>query len=198
MEKNLTHLLSDIAYATQKVSWPFVEQEIDIHDWLSPEEEDNTGPVRELKEWTGIRNEHLPPEEMLSNEQIHELLSALKTMLDAYNWSFVLQIEVPERIQYAALRDNFGQQAKVKRRHHGYLSFAGRRQNTKNVRSGNIANVVFMKIFFGSYKLVRDPHDLTTLVKNEKSSIVLVNKKPNSFPCTTPSTVSPPTKCSRS
>lgn len=149
MRHYLTHLLSDIAYATRKVSWPFVEQEIDIHGWLSPEEEGNTAPVGELKEWTGIRKEHLPPEEMLSNEQIHELLSALKTMLDAYNWSFVLQIEVPERIQYAALRDNFGQQqAKVKRRHHGFFELCRPETEYKNVRSGNIANVLFIKTFF--------------------------------------------------
>lgn len=87
MHHYLTHLLSDIAYATQKVSWPFVEQEVDIHGWLSPEEEDNTKSTCHRRK--------------LSDEQIHELLSALKTMPDAYNWSFVLQIEGPERIQYA-------------------------------------------------------------------------------------------------
>lgn len=42
-------------------------------------------------------------------------------MLNDYNWSFVLQTEVPERIQYAAIRDNFNQQAKVKRWHMGFF-----------------------------------------------------------------------------
>src|SRR6266536_5161879 len=42
-------------------------------------------------------------------------------MLDACNWSFVLQIQVPERIQCAAIRDNFNQQAKLKRWHMGFF-----------------------------------------------------------------------------
>jgi hypothetical protein len=42
-------------------------------------------------------------------------------MLDAYNSSFVMQTKVPERIQYAAIRDNFNQQAKVKRWHMGFF-----------------------------------------------------------------------------
>ncbi len=122
MHHYLTHLLSDITYATENVSWPFVKQEeVNIHDWVSPEEEERSAPVRDLEEWTGIRKEQLPPHEMLSDDQLHELLSALKKMLNAYNWSFVLQTEAPERIQYAALRDNFDQQAKVKQWHYGFF-----------------------------------------------------------------------------
>ena len=57
----------------------------------------------------------LPPVEMLNDEQVSSTLAALKKMLDAYSWSFVLQTEVPERIQYGTILDNFKQQAKVKR-----------------------------------------------------------------------------------
>jgi hypothetical protein len=121
MEKYIAQLLADIAYATENISWPFVEREVDIHDWISPEEEARTAPVRELEEWTGIRKEELPPQEMLSDDQVLRLLNALKKLLDACNWSFVLQTAVPERIQYAAIRDNFNQQAKIKRWHCGFF-----------------------------------------------------------------------------
>ncbi len=47
---------------------------------------------------------------ILSDEQVQRILDALKKMLDAYNCSFVIQIKVPERIQYAALRENFDQE----------------------------------------------------------------------------------------
>ena len=58
---------------------------------------------------------------MLSDAQLHQLLNALKDMLDAYNWSFVVQTEVPERIQYSAIRSNFDQMAKIKRWHYGFF-----------------------------------------------------------------------------
>jgi hypothetical protein len=64
----------------------------------------------------------LPPNEMLTDEQINNLLVALHKMLDAYNCSFVLQTKVPERIQYVAIRDNFNQTVKVKRWHMGFFS----------------------------------------------------------------------------
>jgi hypothetical protein len=119
MHSYLSHLLSDIAYATDNVSWPFIKEAVDWQDWISPEEEEQTAPVRNLEEWTGIKQEQLPPANLLSDEQIVALLDALKKMLDAYNWSFVLQINVPERIQYETIRSNFNQSAKVKPVAHG-------------------------------------------------------------------------------
>ncbi|MBW8049780.1 MAG: hypothetical protein FVQ77_05470 [Cytophagales bacterium] len=92
-----------------------------MFDWIPCDEEDKTAPVRSLEEWTGISKVQLPPPEMLTDEQVHRLLNTLIKMLDAYNWHFVLQIEVPERIQYAALRDNFNQEAKVKRWSMGFF-----------------------------------------------------------------------------
>ncbi len=121
MERYIEQLLADIDFASANVSMPFAGRELHLHDWISPNEEDLTAPVRNLEEWTGIRQEQLPPHEKLTDDQVLRLLNALKKMLDAYNWSFVLQTEVPERIQYAAIRDNFHQQAKIKRWHDGFF-----------------------------------------------------------------------------
>ena len=121
MQNYINQLLEDIAYATENVSLPFVEKQLELYDWISEEEEDKTAPVRNLEEWAGISKEMLPPQEMLSDEQVQQLFNALSKMLDAYNWSFVMQTKVPERIQYAAIRDHFNQQVKVKRWHMGFF-----------------------------------------------------------------------------
>lgn len=121
MKRYAEQLLEDIASATENVIWPFRERESDIHDWISEEEEEQTAPRLPLQEWTGIRKVQLPPTERLSDDQVRRLLEALKAMLDAYNWSFVLQTQVPERIQYAAIRDNFDQEAAIKRWHMGFF-----------------------------------------------------------------------------
>jgi hypothetical protein len=121
MQKYINQLLADIAYATENVSLPFIDKQLELHDWVPDEEEDKTAPVRNLEEWTGIRSEMFPPDKMLNDEQVHCILDALKKMLDAYNWSFVLQTQVPERMQYAAIRGNFNQQAKIKRWHMGFF-----------------------------------------------------------------------------
>lgn len=55
MEKYIGQLLTDISYATGNVSLPFAEQKLNLHDWLSDEEENKTAIVRNLEEWTGIR-----------------------------------------------------------------------------------------------------------------------------------------------
>lgn len=100
MDKYLEQLLADIAYATDNVSSPYPpsEKSPNIWDWISDEEEDKTAPRRMLEDWTGIRKAQLPPDGQITDGQIHLLFDALKKMLDAYNWMFVLQIQVPERI----------------------------------------------------------------------------------------------------
>jgi len=50
MERYAEQLLEDIAYATKNVSQPFAERELHLQDWISPEEEDKTAPVRDLEE----------------------------------------------------------------------------------------------------------------------------------------------------
>lgn len=121
MQSYIQQLLEDIDYASENVSWPYAEKHVNLWDWVSPEEEDQTAPVRELEEWTGIKKEMLPPQEMLNDAQVSLLLKALIKMLDAYNWNFVLQIPVPERIQYACIRDYFDQPARVKKWHMGFF-----------------------------------------------------------------------------
>ena len=122
MQNYIQQLLTDIANATENISWPFAEKELQLHDWITDEEEDKTAPVRNLEEWTGIKQEMLPPETMLNDEQVNLLLQALNTMLDACNCSVVLQTTIPERIQYAAIRNNFSQSVKVKRWHMGFFA----------------------------------------------------------------------------
>jgi hypothetical protein len=90
MQNYIDQLLADIAYAAGNVSLPFIDTELHLHDWMTDEEEDMTAPVRDLEDWTGVRKEMLPPVERLNDEQVSNILTALKKMLDAYNWSFVL------------------------------------------------------------------------------------------------------------
>lgn len=112
MQTYVNQLLDDIAYASANVAWPFIRKEsYELWEVPTPEEEKRNAPVRALEAWTGIRKEELPPPDMLTDQQVSKLLEALEKMLLAYNWSFVLQIEVPERIQYATIRDMFNQTA---------------------------------------------------------------------------------------
>lgn len=121
MQRYLAQLLDDIAFATANASFPCTDQQWDLSDWRSPEEEEAMAPIRPLEEWTGLSKDQLPPAELLTDEQVHHLLEALKKMLEAYNWHYVLQTEVPERVQYAAIRYNFRQEAKVKQWHMGFF-----------------------------------------------------------------------------
>jgi len=121
MKRYLRQLLEDIACATANVSTPYPDTPNEIWDWISDEEEEQTAPRILLEEWTGIKKEQLPPEEQLTDEQIHLLYPAFKEMLDEYNWMMVFQIEVPERLKYKALRENFDQEAIQKRWHMGFF-----------------------------------------------------------------------------
>jgi hypothetical protein len=150
MEKYIQQLLADIAESVINISLPFAEKELALQDWLSPEEEEKLAPVRNLEELTGIRKEQLPPVEMLTDEQAHNLLEALKKMLDADNWVFVMQIEVPERIQYVSLRDNFNQEAKVKQWHMGFFEFCRPGTEHRKCALGEYCHcAIFAELFSG-------------------------------------------------
>ncbi|MBC7873670.1 MAG: hypothetical protein H7Y01_06730 [Ferruginibacter sp.] len=148
MEKYIEQLLSDIKEATENVSLPFAEKQIQLHDWVADEEEDKIAPVRQLEDWTGIRKEMLPPQEMLNDGQVNSLLVALIKMLDAYNWLFVLQTQVPERVQYAVIRDNFNQEAKVKRWHMGFFQFCQPGTEHKKCAFGDHCQCAFYEELF--------------------------------------------------
>ncbi|HFA51626.1 MAG TPA: hypothetical protein ENJ95_21645 [Bacteroidetes bacterium] len=120
MKKYLHQLLGDIAFAKANVSSPYPEKtSYEIWEWVSEEEEEKTAPRIPLEAWTGIKKEQLPPADMLTDEEIHLIFPPLKEMLEAYNWLIVFVIEVPERLQYKALRENFDQEAVQKRWHMG-------------------------------------------------------------------------------
>lgn len=121
MQRYVQQLLEDIDHAGENVEWPYQDGHDGIADWIPDEEEEKTAPRRPLEEWTGIKKIQLPPDDRLDDEQIHRLLEALKDMLKAYNCHFVLQIEVPERIQYRTIRENFDQEAIVKTRNMGFF-----------------------------------------------------------------------------
>ena len=122
MEKYIQQLFADINRSTESVTFPFDVQSLELSDWLPDEEENKIAPGRNLEEWTGITKEQLPPAEMLSDEQVKQLLIALKKMLNEYNCSFVLQTDVPEQMQYECIRANFNQDVRVKRIHSGFFS----------------------------------------------------------------------------
>jgi hypothetical protein len=135
----------------KNVSLPFIEKQLELHDWISDEDENKTATVRNLEEWTGISKEMLPPVAMLNDEQVNDLLNALKKMLDAYNWSFVLQTQVPERIQYAAIRDNFNQPAKVKRWNMGFFELCRAGTEYKKCVLGEYCQCAFYADFFSGF-----------------------------------------------
>jgi len=151
MENYIEQLLSDISTATENVSFPFPESDWSIHDWIPDAEENQTAPVRNLEEWTGILQEQIPPAEVLSDDQLHRLLTALKKMLDVYNWSFVLQTEVPERIQYSAIRENFNQQVKVKRWHQGFFELCKEGTEHKKCALGEHCQCAFYAELFSGF-----------------------------------------------
>jgi hypothetical protein len=136
MQNYINQLLSDIDFATANIRLPFIEKQMELHEWICDEEENLTAPTLNLQEWTGITQEMLPPAERLTNEQINQLLDALKKMLDAYNRAFVLQTQVPENIQYQTIRHNFNQQAKIKQWHPGFFAMCkpGTPHNTCSLR----------------------------------------------------------------
>jgi hypothetical protein len=50
MQKYIEQLLEDMVHATQNISLPFIEKQLELHDWISDEEENRTAPVRNLEE----------------------------------------------------------------------------------------------------------------------------------------------------
>jgi hypothetical protein len=121
VEKYIQQLLSDISNVTEEAR--LQESQFDIWDWIPEEEEEKTAPIRNLEELTGIKQEMLPSSELMTEEQVAKLLAALIKMLEACNWYFVMQVAVPEQIQYETIRQNFDQEVKVKQWHMGFFEY---------------------------------------------------------------------------
>lgn len=151
MQKYISQLLSDIEYARVNLSLPFTEKQTDFLYWISDEEEERTAPVRNLQEWTGITAEMMPPAERLSSEQMNQVLEALKKLLDACNWSFVLQTRAPENIQYETIRQNFDQEVKIKQSHHGFFAVCKEDTTHKECSLGLYCQCAFYADLFSGF-----------------------------------------------
>ena len=148
MERYLEQLLEDIKYAANNIAWPYPPVKDDTLFWISQEEDEQTALKRGLEDWTGINKDQLPPARLLNDDQIHLVFNALKKMLDEYNWSFVVQIEVPERIQYETIRENFDQEANVLRTHYGFFEACRPGTVHKTCSLGEYCHCAFFKEMF--------------------------------------------------
>jgi hypothetical protein len=151
MQQYLAQLLNDIEEATQHVSMPFAEKEVSLHDWLTPEEEETNAPTRNLPEWTGITPDMFPPATRLTDDEVHRVLEAVKKMLEAYNCHFVLQTEVPERIQYETIRQNLNQEVKVRQWHMGFFEMCKSGTQHKTCTLGEHCQCTFYQELFKGY-----------------------------------------------
>lgn len=151
MQRYFEQLLGDITIAIDSNKNSTVDCVFDLHDWKSEEEEEQTAPIRNLQELTTIYQEMLPPAEMLSDEQVHSLLNALNQLLDAYNCSFVLQTEVPERIQYTTIRDNFNQDVKIKTWHMGFFELCKKGTDHGQCSLGQYCQCAFFAELFADF-----------------------------------------------
>lgn len=123
MQRYIEQLLEDIAFAVQRINDEYAHLHPHLRDWVSEEEEDALAQVHPLEEWTGIRQEQLPPATLLTDEQVAVLLKALHQLLDACNWAAVLQTLVPPRTEYTAMRAAWPQAIRVKRWHMGFFDW---------------------------------------------------------------------------
>lgn len=151
MQNYLLQLLTDIQHASENISSPYADTANGICDWITDEEEEQTAPVRNLQDWTGIHAEMLPPESMLNDEQVNALLNALNKLLSEYNWHFVLQTTVPERIQYETIRRNFDQDAKIKRWHMVFFRLCKPGTEHKSCALGEYCQCLFYKDLFSRF-----------------------------------------------
>lgn len=153
MKDYIRQLLSDLEGATQSLAWPYTEQtEVLLHDWKSYEEENGTAPIRNLPQWTGILPEMLPPATMLKDQELRDVLKALKGLLEKCNCYVVFQTEVPEQIQYEAIRQNFDQDIKVFQWNDGFFQFCKSDAPVKTCALGEYCQCAFFEIFFGNFK----------------------------------------------
>jgi hypothetical protein len=149
MKPYLSQLLIDITEATENLAWPYLKREaLSLHDVRSREEEDRTAPVRNLPVWTGIAPEMLPPENMLSDEEVLAVLNAMIRLLKACNCHVVYQTTVPERFQYESIRQNFDQDVKVYEWNDGFFVFCKAGTKLKTCALGEYCQCAFYEELF--------------------------------------------------
>jgi hypothetical protein len=148
MRAYIVQLLEDLKYATNNASFPFTDNLVSLHDFLTAEEEEAAAPKRDLSEWTGIKSEMLPPSNMLDDQEINVLLIELIKMLEAYNCHFVLQTQVPERFQYETIRQNICQEVKIKQWNMGFFEVCKPNTEYKTCSLGDYCQCAFYEEIF--------------------------------------------------
>lgn len=123
MEEYVKQLLADIATASKNARFYFPKRKFSYREWISEEEEEKTAIERQFDEWTGIRKVLLPPEDLLTDEQVKQLIAALLRLIDAYHLENLFFFTLPERLQYTAIRENFDQIVKVRNYYRGSFEF---------------------------------------------------------------------------
>jgi hypothetical protein len=147
MKKYVQQVLTDIEFATRRMNSVFPGVELTIRNWIRSEVEDAHAPLSRLNELTGISMEMLPPAVMLQESEIQELLLALKQMLAAYNCHFVLQMSVPDDIQYETIRQYLDQEVKVTPGQIGFFSFCKPGTPHKTCAMGDYCQCAFFEEF---------------------------------------------------
>lgn len=123
VKKYLNQLISDIQTATVYGTETYANSGEEAIDLLVWEEQVETIPTQALDEWCSIKQNQLPPDTQLNEEQVSTLLGQLKLLLDAYNCPIVFQFRVPHRLQYQVIRANFNQQVPIVKVRHFTFSF---------------------------------------------------------------------------
>ena len=123
MEEYVRQLLSDIATATENSRFYFPKRKFSYREWVSEEEEEKTAIEKQFDELTGIRKILLPPEDLLTDEQVDQLISALLKLIDAYHYENLFIYCIPERMRYTAIRENFDQTVKIRNYYRGTFEF---------------------------------------------------------------------------
>lgn len=144
MKPYLSQLLTDISEATETLAWPHVKKEVvSLLDVMPRDEEEAIAPVRNLPEWTGIMPEMLPPETMLSDDEVHAVLQAMIKLLAACNCHVVFQTVVPERFQFESIRQNLDQDVKVYEWNDGFFAFCKPGTESKTCALGEYCQCAF-------------------------------------------------------
>jgi len=153
MQNYVEQLLADIASSIENTDTGPSNEIYDFWDVIPNDVEEKTCQRKNLQELTGIRIEQLPPSEKLTDVQVDALLEALKKMLDAYNWMFVMQIEVEPRLQYNCIRENFDQEVLIKKWNMGFFEFCKPGTEHHTCALKDRCHCAFFKEFFsGSEK----------------------------------------------
>lgn len=139
----LNQLLADIETSTREASFNLFEKNYDQQIWIKEDGEITLS----LCDCTGIKQEMLPPANMLTESELSALLQALKRMLAAYNCHFVLQMEVPEEFQYETIRKHLDQRIKRSSKHIGFFERCRPGTPHEHCSLGEYCHCAFFKKF---------------------------------------------------